>query len=167
MTWHRIGDKRLPEPIMRPAYVLADWISLVSHYSDVILSAMASQITGVSIVCLTVVQAQITENLKAPRHWPLWGESTDNCWIPLTKGQITRKMFPFDDVIMGNGLLYYRRQIIAWTNDDLWSTEPIKASLILCEHWFPQKRATMWGFNVFVMVILNNVLNKQFRYRRL
>ena len=52
--------------------MLADWISLVSHYSDVILSATASQITGVSIVCLTVVQAQITENMKkAPRHWLL------------------------------------------------------------------------------------------------
>ena len=24
---------------------------------------------------------------KAPRHWPLWGESTGDQWIPLTKGQ--------------------------------------------------------------------------------
>ena len=33
------------------------------------------------------VQAQIKENSKAPRHWPLWGESTGDRWIPLTKGQ--------------------------------------------------------------------------------
>ena len=32
------------------------------------------------------VQAQIKENIKAPRHWPLWGESTGHRWIPLTKG---------------------------------------------------------------------------------
>ena len=33
------------------------------------------------------VQAQIKENIKAPRRWPLWGEPTDDRWIPLTKGQ--------------------------------------------------------------------------------
>ena len=33
------------------------------------------------------VQAQIKENIKAPRHWPFWGESTGDRWIPLTKGQ--------------------------------------------------------------------------------
>ena len=27
------------------------------------------------------------ENIEAPRHWPLWGESTGHQWIPLTKGQ--------------------------------------------------------------------------------
>ena len=35
--------------------------------------------------------ALIKENIKAPRHWPLCGEFT---W------PVTRKMFPFDDVIM-------------------------------------------------------------------
>ena len=34
------------------------------------------------------VQVKINENIKAPRHRPLWGESTDNRWIPLTKGQL-------------------------------------------------------------------------------
>ena len=33
------------------------------------------------------IQTQIKENIKAPRHWPLWGESTNDRWIPLTKGQ--------------------------------------------------------------------------------
>ena len=40
-----------------------------------------------------LVQAQITENTKAPRHWPLCGEVTGN-------SPVTRKMFPFDDVIV-------------------------------------------------------------------
>ena len=41
------------------------------------------------------IQAQIKENIKTPRHRPLWGEctgdrwgeSTGDRWIPLTKGQ--------------------------------------------------------------------------------
>ena len=28
------------------------------------------------------VQVQVKENIKAPRHWPLWGEFTDDRWIP-------------------------------------------------------------------------------------
>ena len=31
--------------------------------------------------------AQIKENIKAVRHWPLWGEFTGERWIPRTKGQ--------------------------------------------------------------------------------
>ena len=57
------------------------------HYTDVINSAMASQITGVPIVCSTVCSGADQENVKAPRHWPLWGESTGDRWIQLTKGQ--------------------------------------------------------------------------------
>ena len=57
------------------------------HYSDVIMSLMASQITGVTIVYSTVVQAKIKEIIKAPRHWLLWGEFTDDRLIPHTKGQ--------------------------------------------------------------------------------
>ena len=46
----------------------------IHHYSNVILSTMAPQITGVSIVCSTYVPAQINENIKVPRHWHLCGE---------------------------------------------------------------------------------------------
>ena len=56
-----------------------------SHYSHVRMSAMGSEITGGLIV--PFVQAQIKENIKAPRHWPLRGESTGVRWIPLTKRQ--------------------------------------------------------------------------------
>ena len=41
----------------------------------------------------------IKENIKAPRHWPLCGEFTGPVNSP-HKGPVTRKMFPFDDVIM-------------------------------------------------------------------
>ena len=52
------------------------------YYNDVIMSAMASQITSI-----TIVQAQNKENTKAPRHWPLCGEFTGDRWIPRTNGQ--------------------------------------------------------------------------------
>ena len=33
------------------------------------------------------IQAQIKENIKAPRHWPLCGEFTGDRWIPRLMGQ--------------------------------------------------------------------------------
>ena len=45
------------------------------HYNDVIMGTMASQITSLTIVYSTVIQAPIKENIKAPRHWPLCGTS--------------------------------------------------------------------------------------------
>ena len=32
------------------------------------------------------IQEKVKE-IKAPRHWPLWGEFTGDRWIPHTKGQ--------------------------------------------------------------------------------
>ena len=39
------------------------------------------------------IQAQIKENIKAPRHWPLCGEFTGDRWIPRTNGQYRGKCF--------------------------------------------------------------------------
>ena len=63
------------------------------HYSDVIMGARASQITSLTIVYLTIYSAQIKENIKAPRHWPLCGEFTGDRWIPRTNGQLRGKWF--------------------------------------------------------------------------
>ena len=51
--------------------------------------ALASQITDASIFAQPFVQAQSYENIKAkaPRHWPLWEESTCDRRIHLRKGQ--------------------------------------------------------------------------------
>ena len=52
------------------------------------MDTIASQITSLTIVYLTVYSAQqIKENIKAPRHWPLCGEFTGDRWIPRTNGQ--------------------------------------------------------------------------------
>ena len=69
------------------------------HYNGVIMSAITSQITGSRLLTQPFVQAQIKENIKAPRlafvggiHW--WPVNSPH------KGPVTRKMFPFDGVIM-------------------------------------------------------------------
>ena len=70
------------------------------HYSDVIMSAIASQITSVSIVCLTVCSAanqwklQSSASLAFMRGIHRWPANS------LHKRPVTQNMFPFDDVIM-------------------------------------------------------------------
>ena len=72
----------------------------VPHYSDIITSAVASQIIGVSIVCSTVCSGADRRNhqssaslafVRGIHWWPV-----DSTHI----GPVTWKLFPFDDVIM-------------------------------------------------------------------
>ena len=51
------------------------------HYFDVLMSAMASQFTDLSIVYPIVCSGANKKNIKVPRHWPLWGKFTDDRWI--------------------------------------------------------------------------------------
>ena len=63
---------------------------------------MASQITSFIIICSTVIQAQIKENIRVT------GLRAGNSWGPVNsphKGPVMRKMFPFDYVIMSTQTL--------------------------------------------------------------
>ena len=70
------------------------------HNNDVIMSAMSSQITSLAIVYSTVYsganqrQHQSSESLAFVRGIQRWPVNSTH------KGPVTRKMFPFDDVIM-------------------------------------------------------------------
>ena len=57
----------------------------IIYYSDVILSAMASQISSPTIVYSTVYLG--ADKKTHPRHWPFLGEFAGDRWIPRTKGQ--------------------------------------------------------------------------------
>ena len=87
-----------------PAHSGCGLSSIRRHYSDLIMSAMASQITSVSIICsavcsgthqrkhqssasLAFVRGIHRSPVNSPHKWP-----------------VTRKMFPFDDVIMTKAL---------------------------------------------------------------
>ena len=64
-----------------------------AHYYDIIIGAMASQITSLTVVYSTVHWGQVKENIKAPRHWPLCGEFTGDRWIPHTNVQWRGNVF--------------------------------------------------------------------------
>ena len=74
--------------------------SIWNHYNDVIMSALASQITGISIVCSTVGSGadqrkhQNFASLIFVRGIHRWPSNSPH------KRPVMRKMFPFDDVIM-------------------------------------------------------------------
>ena len=68
------------------------------YYNDVIMSAIASKLTGVSIVCSAVCSGvdqrkpyALLAFMRRIHQWPV---------DSLHKGQVTQKMFPFDDVIL-------------------------------------------------------------------
>ena len=87
-----------PDPSNQPAIK-----ENACHYRDVIMSTMASQITGVSIVCSAVCSGTDKKKTSKLRVTVLCvGNSPRPVNSPL-KRPVTRKMFPFDDVIM---LLY-------------------------------------------------------------
>ena len=70
------------------------YIYIDLYYSDIIMSMIMWYITGFRLFDQPFVQVLIKEN------WLLCGESTGERWIPLTKGPVTRKMFPLDDAII-------------------------------------------------------------------
>ena len=103
VNWFRKTTNNIAEmwkPMIKFIRTLSGWVDILfkKHYSDVIISAIAPQITGV-LIAQPFVEARIKENIKAPRHWPMWGNPPVIGGSP-HKGPVTRKILPFDDVIM-------------------------------------------------------------------
>ena len=70
------------------------------HYNDVIMGKMASQISRLTIVYSTVYSSADLRKYQSSAPLAFVREIH---WGPVKsphKGQVTRKMFPFDDVIM-------------------------------------------------------------------
>ena len=80
--------------------VILSFTWLIRHYNDAIMSAMASQITSLTIVYSTVYSGgaqrkhQSSASLAFVRGIHRWPVNSLHKW------SVTRKMFPFDDVIM-------------------------------------------------------------------
>ena len=76
-------------------------LEMLVHYSDVIMGAMASQITSLTIVHSTVNLSadqrkhESSASLVFVRGIHRWPVHSPHKW------PVTRKMFPFDDVVMG------------------------------------------------------------------
>ena len=81
-------------------FVFLHFITL--HYSDALMSAMASQITGVLIVCSTVCSGAGQRKHQSSASMA-FVKGVHRCRWPMDsphKGPVTQKMLSFDDVIM-------------------------------------------------------------------
>ena len=105
MNWVNTGSDNGFAPVWHQAII-------TTHYSDIIMSTMASQITGIPIVCSTVCSgadqrkyqsSALLAFLRGILRWPLDSPH---------KGPVTRIMFSFDDVIMQSG------HTVDWTHRD-------------------------------------------------
>ena len=99
MAWRRPGDKPLSEPMLisLPTYIcvtrhqwVKEWNPLPWHHNE----RDGVSITGARFFAEPFVQAKTKENIKAPRHSPLWGEFTGDPWyFTHTNGQYRGKFF--------------------------------------------------------------------------
>ena len=95
------------------------------HYSDVIMGAIASQIT--SPTTQSFFQTQIKENIKTLRHWLLSPVNSPH------KRPVTRKMFPFDDVIMCLQVLVREKCLShVWQFCIVWRTFHLRGPFAIC-----------------------------------
>ena len=88
------------------SYVLSMIITDVV-YSDVIISAIASQITSLTIVYSAVYSDQ--RKHQTSRHCFLYGELTSNRWIPRENGRQRGKCFQLITSSYRQSLLYWHR----------------------------------------------------------
>ena len=100
-----VYSKQFDIPVLTFVFIndqpwISAWIKSISHYNDVMMGTVVSQITSLMIVYSTVYSGadqrkhQSSASLAVVHgihRWPV--NST-------LKGPVTRKMFPFDDVIM-------------------------------------------------------------------
>ena len=100
LHWNTLGlNERTPSMPM-------SWLhESSSHYDDVIMTVIASQITSLTIVYTTVYSdADQRKHESSASLAFVWGIHRGPVNSP-HKGPLTRKMFPFDDVIMSLSIL--------------------------------------------------------------
>ena len=87
------------------------------HYGDLITSAMGIQVTGVSIICSAICSGadrrkhQGSASLAFVRGIHQWLVNSPH------KGPVTRKLFPFDDVITNVELWHWVGGVVEWWID--------------------------------------------------
>ena len=114
------------------------------HYNDVIMGAIASQITSLTIVYSTVYlgadqrKHQSSASLAFVRGIHRWSVNSPHKW------PVTWKMFPFDDVIMQRdnpvGTLWWVSDIIVITLND---NTHVGFQTSISAHWNQKKMAAI------------------------
>ena len=106
---------------------------IVENYGDVIISAMASQTTSVSKVCSTVCSGtdqrkpHSSTSLAFVRGIHRWAVNSPH------KRPVTRKMFPFDDVIMDTAYVIRKPLSNVCAYHIFWANEFIPIIVILSQ----------------------------------
>ena len=142
----------------------------IVHYSDVIMSAMASQITCVPIVYSAVCSGtdqrkhQSSASLALVRGIHRWPVNSPH------KGPVTRKIFPFDDVIMLQDQREWRdwwaRKAWRAMQDFRWSVRRSKVSQIkVCISVSTSKRKCHHSDERFVIGCTGSCHNNIFQRR--
>ena len=83
-----------------------------NHYSDIIMGVIASQITSITIVYSTVYSGAVQRKHQSSASLAfVWGI---HWWLVNSpyKWPVTRKMFPFDDVIMCQNFWIFERCLL-------------------------------------------------------
>ena len=97
--WYEIVLKWVLQDLFVLNMTIYSWIT-TTHYTDVIMGAVASQITSLTIVYSTVYSdADQRKHQSSASLAFVWGIHRGPVNSP-QKWPVTRKMFPFDDVIM-------------------------------------------------------------------
>ena len=103
----------------------------ISHYDDVIMGSIASQITSLTIVYSIVYSADKRKHQSSASLAFVWGIHRGPVNSP-HKWPVTRKMFPFDDVIMRSMFQGYfiitAGAIVWWT----WLSSGTTLNIMLC-----------------------------------
>ena len=95
-----------------------------SHYSDVIMSAMASQITSLTITYSIVYSGAVQRKHQSSASLAFVRGIHQGPVNSPHKGPVTRKMFPFDDVIMAMIFGYsWWKAVFRFRFDSLTETE--------------------------------------------
>ena len=88
--------------------------NVLKHYDDVIMSAIASQITSLTIVYSTVYpSADQSKHQSSASLAFVWGIHRRPVNSP-HKWPVTRKMFPFDDIIMNLTLVLTNMVVLSY-----------------------------------------------------
>ena len=113
-------------PVHRQGLIHQSKNSATAHYDDVIMDSIASQITSLTIVYPTVHsdadQSKHQSSASLAFVWEIhrWPVNFPHKW------PVTRKMFPFDDVIMWLEQITHGNMGIVWYVIPPWASNQIR-----------------------------------------
>ena len=132
---------------------------LITHYNDVIMTTMASQITsphGCLLNRLFRHRSKKTSKLR------ITGLCVGNSPGPVNsphKGLVTRKMFPFDDIIMICEVLWHSpKGIFTGNNQDIYPWYKFEIFMTKCARARAQLACRWWKQSDLILILACCVL---------